>query len=49
MKSETPALSDAELDTVIGGKDSARQMSLLASLKQLQHDMAKALIQNLRV
>jgi hypothetical protein len=49
MKNETPALSDAELDKVTGGKDSARQMSLLASLLQLQHDRAKAVIQNLRV
>jgi hypothetical protein len=49
MKNETPALSDAELDTVTGGKDSARQMmSLLTSLQQMQHETAKAVIQNIR-
>jgi len=50
MKNQTPTLSDAELDTVTGGKDSVRQMSpsLLTSILQLQHDTAKAIIQNIR-
>jgi hypothetical protein len=52
MKNETPALSDAELDAVTGGKDSTLRMSLwtslMTSIQQLQHDTAKAIIQNIR-
>ena len=43
MKNETPALNDAELDTVTGG------LSMLTLIQTLQHDTAKAVIQNIRV
>lgn len=52
MKNQTPALKDAELDKVTGGTDAslkyASMMSLLTSLQQMQHETAKAVIQNIR-
>jgi hypothetical protein len=52
MKSQTPALKDAELDMVTGGKGAsltyARMMSLLTSLQEMQHETAKSVIQNIR-
>jgi hypothetical protein len=57
MKNQTPALKDAELDMVTGGKDASLQatlqkycsmMSLLTSLQQMQHETAKGIIQNIR-
>jgi hypothetical protein len=48
MKNETPALSDAELDTVTGGSAYSQLMSLLTALQQMQHDTSKAIIQNMR-
>jgi hypothetical protein len=48
MKNQTPALSDAKLDTVTGGKGYSQLMALLTSLQQLQHDTAKGVIQNMR-
>ncbi len=57
MKNQTPALKDAELDMVTGGKDASLQaslqkyssmMSLLTSLQQMQHETAKGVIQNIR-
>ena len=52
MKNQTPALKDAELDMVTGGKEALQKyssmMSLLTSLQQMLHDTAKAVIQNIR-
>jgi hypothetical protein len=48
MKTQTPTLSDAELDKVTGGSNYTRLMSLLTSLQQMQHDTAKSVIQNIR-
>jgi hypothetical protein len=47
MKNQTPALKDAELDMVTGGKYPSL-MSLLTALQQMQHETAKAVIQNIR-
>jgi hypothetical protein len=47
MKSETPALSDAELDKVTGGKQSS--MAMLTKLIQAKNDMQKSIISNFRV
>ena len=52
MKNQTPALKDAELDMVTGGKDAlqkyATMMSLLTSLQQMLHDTKQGIIQNMR-
>ena len=57
MKNQTPALKDAELDMVTGGKDASLQaalqkyssmMSFLTAIQQLQHDTAKGVIENMR-
>ena len=52
MKNQAPALKDAELDMVTGGKDASQKyslmMSLLTSIQQMQHDTAKGIIQNMR-
>jgi hypothetical protein len=52
MKNQTPALKDADLDMVTGGKDAsvkyASMMSLLTSLQQMLHETAKGVIQNMR-
>jgi hypothetical protein len=47
MKSETPALSDAELDKVTGGKQSS--MAMLTRMIQAKNDMQKSIISNFRV
>lgn len=45
MKSETPVLSDAELDKITGG----RMMDMYSKIIQAKNDMQKGIIANFRV
>jgi len=48
MKTQTPTLSEADLDKVTGGSAS-RLMDMLSKIIQAKNDMQKGIIANFRV